>query len=101
MPAWKHDRIPVPFSDRRYRCAQELAAFPFVFQEIAVSLRACPEHFFYSVGLVLEEFERHGKAAVDTGESFQRAVEDVHLEFVPRHSDPRGTERYHLNRVAY
>src|SRR4029450_5560855 len=80
---------------------QELAAFPLVFQEVAVSLRPCPEHLFYSIGLVLEEFERHGKAAVYTGEFFQRAVEDVHLEFVPRHGNPRRTERYHLNRVAY
>jgi hypothetical protein len=80
---------------------QELAAFPFVFQEVAVSLRPCPEHLFYSIGLVLEEFERDGKAAIYTGEFFQCAVEDVHLEFVPRHSDPRRTERYHLNRVAY
>src|SRR4249919_1040509 len=60
---------------------QELAPFPLVFQEVAVSLRPCPEHFFYSIGLVLEEFERDGKAAIDAREFFQRAVENVHLEF--------------------
>src|SRR5215813_4284718 len=30
---------------------QELAAFPFVFQEVAVSFRPCPEHFFTRSGL--------------------------------------------------
>src|SRR5262245_30020978 len=58
---------------RRFRidaidARQELAAFSFVFQEVAVSLRPCPEHSFYSIGLVLEEFERYGKPAVDAGE---------------------------------
>src|SRR4249919_507264 len=80
---------------------QELAPFQLVFQEGAVSLRPRPEHLFYLIGLVLEEFERDSKAAVYTGEFFQRAVKDVHLEFVPRHSNPRRTERYHLNRVTY
>ncbi len=49
----------------------------------------------------MEKFERDGQPTVDAGEFIQGAVKNIHLEFVPRHSDPRRTEGYHLNRVAH